>query len=388
MHKPYSLHKRPSKKFKHVYYCQFYDEDGNRLTARSTGHVSKSAADTWAIEQLKKGVISSGKNVTFGKYAENWWTWDKCPYVKSKRSRGVNLSRSYVDLMHAYLKNHILPYFESKRLQNINAPTIENWMQQLREKKGRTGKHLSHTTVNHCLTCLKIMLQQAVRLECLTKNPAEHILQFKENQREKSILTIDQMKALFNEDTISEIWSGDLRHYTMNLLAASTGMRLGECQALQLQHIYGEGYVSVVYTWDPKYGLKEPKRGSYRDIPIPSKTMSYLGEVIDTLPFKDPDDLVFIDGVQKVPIRNELILKGLYHALENIGITKEERDEKYITFHSWRHFYNSLMRGKIHDAKLRRLTGHKSLEMTELYTHFNLADYRDVKEIQERYFGT
>lgn len=387
MHKPYNLYKRPATKKNHyLYYCRFYDEDGNRLPGRSTGQTSKSAAEAWAIEQLKKGVISSDKNVTFGKYAESWWIWDECPYVKSKVSRGVKLSHSYVDLMRAYLKNHIMPYFESKRLQNINTRMIENWMQRLREKKGRTGKLLSHTTINHCLTCLKIMLKEAMRLEYFHRNPAEHILQLKEDQREKSILTTDQVKVLFNDDTINEIWGGDLRYFTINLLAASTGMRLGECQALQIQNVREEGSVSVVYTWDPKYGLKEPKRGSYRNIPAPSKTMFYLGEVISTLPYKGPEDLVFIDGVQKVPIRNELILKSLYRAFEHIGITKKEREEKYITFHSWRHFYNSLMRGKIHDSKLRRLTGHRTLEMTELYTHFNIADYQDVRQIQEQYF--
>jgi len=44
------------------------------------------------------------------------------------------------------------------------------------------------------------------------------------------------------------------------------------------------------------------------------------------------------------------------------------------------------MRGKIHDSKLRRLTGHKSLEMTEHYTRFSLEDFKDVIEVQEKYF--
>ena len=387
MHKLFSLHKRPTtKKNKQVYYCQFYDESGNRLTARSTGQTSKAAAETWAYGQLQRGIIASDKNVTFGKYAEKWWIWDECPYVKSKVSRGVNLSRRYVDLMRAYLENHILPYFGKKRLQKINTHSIEAWIQQLREKKGRIGITLSHTTINHCLTCLKIMLKEAVRLGYLQKNPADPILQLKENQREKSILTLVQVKSLFYDSDIDETWGTDIRHYTINLLSASTGMRLGECQGLQIQHVHNDGYIAVVHTWDPKYGLKEPKRSSYRDIPIPSKTLLYLSEVIGALPYKGPDELVFIDGVQKVPIRNELVLKNLYNALENIGITKEERQERNITFHSWRHFYNSLMRGKIHDSKLRQLTGHRTLEMTEHYTHFNLADYQDVRQIQEQYF--
>ena len=299
----------------------------------------------------------------------------------------MSLSRRYVDVMRGYLEHHILPYYEKKRLQKINTHTIETWIQQLREKKGRIGKTLSHTTINHCLTCLKIMLKEAVRLGYLQKNPSDPILQLKENQRKKSILTLEQVKTLFTDTTINEVWSGDIRHFAINLLAASTGMRLGECQGLRIQHLHNDGYISVVHTWDPKYGLKEPKRSSYRDIPIPSKTLFYLYEVIGALPYKDADDLVFIDGIQKVPIRNELVLKKLYKALENVGITKEERQDRNITFHSWRHFYNSLMRGKIHDSKLRQLTGHRTLEMTEHYTHFKIEDFHDVLKIQEDYFG-
>jgi hypothetical protein len=150
-HKPFNLYKRPSqKKNKYVWYVRFYDEDGNRLAGRSTGQASKAAAENWAYEQLKKGIISSPKNITFGKFAEDWWIWNKCSYIKGKIARGGVISRSYTDLMRAYLDNHILPYFKDIKLQKINTRLIEKWLMKLSEKPGRTGKILSHATVNHC----------------------------------------------------------------------------------------------------------------------------------------------------------------------------------------------------------------------------------------------
>jgi integrase len=185
------------------------------------------------------------------------------------------------------------------------------------------------------------------------------------------------------EDNIDKIWGGDLKHYAANLLSASTGMRIGEVQALQVQNTHQE-YVSVIYNWNYKYGLKEPKWRSYRDIPIPTKTSKYLFQIIDSSPFQEPDDLVFWGLGRKLPLWNEQILKVLYETFERIGITPEQRRERNITFHSWRHFYNTIMRGKIHDAKLRLLTGHRTLEMTDHYTKFRLEDFRDVLEIGER----
>jgi integrase len=386
-HKPYNLYKRPTKRpGKNIYYVQFYDESGKRMTAVSSGQTSKAAAETWAIEQLKRGLITPDKDITFAQFARDFWVWDRCAYVKSRHARGADISRRYVESMRGYLQNHILPYFSDRKLQKISASMIEKWIMDLRDKSGKDGGPLSPTTVNRCFTCFKIMLKEAVRLEYLHKSPALGITQLREKPEKRSILTIEEVRELFQDDEIDRVWNGDLRHYTLNLLAATTGMRLGEVQALQVQHVHEE-YITVLFSWDKKYGLREPKWGSQREIPIPSRSSTKLAELIALSPFQEPNDFVFFGKDRKTPMRDKTISGALYNALQTIRISEDERRERYITFHSWRHFYNSLMRGKIHDAKLRRLTGHKTLEMTERYTHFNLEDFKDVVRIQEEYFS-
>jgi len=386
-YKPYNLYKRKTtKKGQFIYYCQVRDDTGNRMTARSTGQTSKPAAEAWAIEQLRQGLITTKKNITFGQYAADWWVWDRCRYIKGRLARGARISQDYVDGMRIYLRKHILPYFDSTKLQNITADQVENWLLGLREKPSSSGTPLSPTTVNHCLTCLKIMLKEAVRRGYLLRSPSEGIKQLAEKPKEKTILTMEEMQTLFLDENIDRVWSGDLFHYTLNLLAASTGIRMGEAQGLQVQHIH-IGYIGIHHTWSRKYGLKEgAKWGSQREVPIPSKTSQRLQDLVIYSPFNEPEDLVFYGKERNVPIYNKIISESLYRALEEIGISTEERKARNVTFHSWRHFYNSLMRGKIHDSKLRRLTGHKTEEMTEHYTVFNLVNFQDVVEIQEEYF--
>ena len=132
-------------------------------------------------------------------------------------------------------------------------------------------------------------------------------------------------------------------------------MRMGEIQALSISNIH-ERYVSEKYSWSPKYGLVPPKGNSVRDNPIPYKTVKYLNKLMDITPYKGPDDLIFWGADRFIPIRNEIILNNLYSALEGIGISKEARKERNITFHSWRHFYNTVMRGKVPDSKLSENT--------------------------------
>jgi integrase len=49
------------------------------------------------------------------------------------------------------------------------------------------------------------------------------------------------------------------------------------------------------------------------------------------------------------------------------------------------HQFNTYMRGKVDDAKLQQLTGHRTLRMVDNYTHFFLSDFRDVVAVQEQY---
>jgi hypothetical protein len=145
-HRAFNLYKRPTtKNGKYIYYVQFYDDNGNRLIARSTGQTSKAAAENWSYEQLRKGIIATDKNITFGRFAKDWWIWDKCQYVNGRRARGSNIPRAYIDSMRRMLDLHILPYFKDKKLQKINSRMIETWVMTLREKSGKNGNTLSHT---------------------------------------------------------------------------------------------------------------------------------------------------------------------------------------------------------------------------------------------------
>ena len=152
---PFTLYPRKANKGKIIWYYRTYDEFGNRTFGKSTGQTSKAAAKQYVVELIKKGALVTKGNPTFSKYAENWWIWDKCSYVKSRIQRGKSVSRDYVDIMRGYLVKHIIPYFKDIKLQNITAKMIEDWVLKLRETPGENRKTLSHSTVNPSLISIK-----------------------------------------------------------------------------------------------------------------------------------------------------------------------------------------------------------------------------------------
>ena len=101
------------------------------------------------------------------------------------------------------------------------------------------------------------MMNEAERLDYLKNNPMNNIKLLQKNCRVKSILTYEEVKMIFNPDKISQIWKNDII-FTANLLAASTGLRMGEIQALQPENIFID-YIHVCHSYDRKYGLKETK---------------------------------------------------------------------------------------------------------------------------------
>lgn len=366
---------------KPTYYARFRTDDGALLPWKSTGETTKTRAENWARKEWRTGRLTTRENLTFGTFAEKWWKWGECDYIRGRLDRGKSLSRTYADIQRGYLETHILPHFKAAKLAKITPRTIEGWVIGLKSKA-----ELSPTTVNHCLTTLKTMLGEATRLGVIPSNPALPVEHLKESPKEKQILTLEEVRLLFADGALSEKWEGSLPHFAFNLLAASTGLRMGEVQGLQVQHVH-PGYIAVVHAWERKYGLKEPKWGSAREVPIPKKVSGYLAQLIEASPHKEPESLVFYGRDAQTPIGHKEILQTFYTALDGIGISGEERARRNVTFHSWRHLFNSLCRSRIPDYKLQRLTGHRTQEMTEHYTHLNLADFSDVVALQEEALG-
>jgi hypothetical protein len=189
----FSLYPRRCADGKRVYYYRTYDDEGRRTTGRSTGQTSKATARVFVFDQTKAGTLVVRPVLTFGKYAENWWKWGECSYIRRKLERGRSISHSYVDAMRTNLTLHVLPQFEDVKLSNMTARMIEAWHMELKEKKSKAGGTLSATTANACLTVLKIMLTEAARLGYIASNPAAGIEGLKEHTKEKTILFLAPM---------------------------------------------------------------------------------------------------------------------------------------------------------------------------------------------------
>lgn len=92
------------------------------------------------------------------------------------------------------------------------------------------------------------------------------------------------------------------------------------------------------------------------------------------------ESIVFCAAGDKTrPMSKSVIEKQFYRALGAIGIDERERRERGIVLHSHRHTLNTLLRSRgVPAAKVRAITGHRSAQMSDWYTNFQVDDFHDV----------
>ncbi len=366
---PFTLTKRYTGK-KTVYYYFVYDKTGRRRKF-STGCTTKTQAMVYTLELYRTNSLIPEKKeakpiLTFGEYADGWWTPD-CEYVKAEKLRGRQLSKQYITTNRQLLNRYILPTFKSTALIDITPSRIETWQRYLIEKKKLSPKY-----ANNILSIFSVILDEARRQGHIAINPAREVRTLANNSKERGILSFDEARELL---TNLSYWDNPMA-YTASLLAACTGMRLGEIRALRPSDLR-DGYIHVEHSVDLYGALKSTKTGDKRDLPIPGSLMETLKKLAK---LSGKCDRIF--SVADVPIGSKTIRFSLYRALSRMGIEEAERVKRNITFHSWRHFLNSqLLSNGVNELKTRKITGHSTAAMTEHYAKFLVNDFADVLKI-------
>ncbi len=379
--KPYSIFKRGR-----IFYAQFKLPNNQWGTAKSTGKTSKGQADAWAVSYLTTGKIVT-KVSTLREYATDFFSWEGT-WATDRRVRGLRLSPHHCQDCNRLLEKHVFPALGEKKLTAIDRATIRDFRNELFKQNYSGG------TINKTLSVIKMILDAALDDSLIQYVPK--IDRAADNQKQRGTFTVDEVKKLFSIEWISDTFHchpprEQFKGYAGNLLACSTGLRMSEIQALVLSDIHlKDGYINVRRAWDRVYGMKQTtKSGRARNIIIPGIVATALSKLIEMNPYHDnPDSFLFFGDLNpNKPIESKTLTRTLYTAMRKIGIDEEVRRNRNLTFHSHRHFFNSLLvNAKVPLQKIQSQTGHLTPEMTQLYYHSSIDDMSDIRAVQDSLF--
>lgn len=351
-----------------IYYYVTRDENNRRLQY-STGESDQQKALQVCLDRMAQGKLIPNSRLSFSNYAKDFYDYDKSPYIQGKVKRGFNYKRASAIARDSFIKKEAIPFFNDKLISQISPGDIERFIMTLKEKG------LTNTTLDFKINALKLVFNYAYKMGDIKFNPVNQIMLFKKDTREKGFFNKDETDKLFGNSALEKIWDNNLIIYTMTLLAFHTGCRLGELQALQVQDLnLHESCIEIKHSWNDRFGLGSTKTGKNRIIPVSKELM---GRLLNLSWGKDVGDFVFSDTDGKTPIARHKIYAQFKKALCNVGITEEERQKRNLSFHSWRHtFASNLANDNVPELYIRRLTGHSSTQILDVYSHVQVEKLR------------
>lgn len=390
--RPFALYRRAVKgSRKYVYYARIRDPETGRYTRTvSTGRSSRVRAEEWVNQLLRseadqeKEARNRNDRVTVADLARSFWDYDG-DYAASRRARGKTISRGYLKISESYTRNHIIPHWGTTPVIEVTTPAVDRWVLGLHQ----SGRYAPATT-NKILQAFRTLLDGAVLHEIITTNPASSVQPIRETYVRRGVLSDREVRRLLR-------WPGpwsDHRLYTINLLAFSTGARMGEIRGLQVEDIHRD-HIVISHSWEEGFGLKKPKYNSVRAVPIGCRVYDALQKDLEEWA---PESIVFFGKNRQTPMSKSHIGNGLIDALvtmrlpESMKADREKRQKlralyaaRNVSFHGWRHKLNTVLRAAgIPDSKIRLLTGHRGSTMTDWYTSYRTSDFSDVQMIQSK----
>lgn len=289
--------------------ARYRDGTGPQKTAPIT-FATKADANRWlsrAQADLDRGEWfdpHAGKE-TFGDYADRW--------IDTRLVRGRPLAPRTAELYRGQLRRHLAPAFATTELRRLEATAVRSWYAHL---SGPAGP--GQVTAAKCYRLLRAICGTAVEDGLILKNPCAIRGAGQERSAERPMFSVAQVQAL--TEAVGERWKAAV------LLAAWTGLRLGELAALRRANLdLAAGTVSVTATAVDVVGEARasgpPKsEAGRRTVAIPPHILGALEHHLATYAQPGPRGLVFVGPLGGPLRRNNFATKVWQPAARAAGL--------------------------------------------------------------------
>ncbi|MES1049936.1 site-specific integrase [Bacillus thuringiensis] len=343
-----------------------YKEMGKYKETSKGGFKTKKEAQLAAAkieEKLANGVDVNSHNITFNDYMYEWLDTYK---------KGTISERTYT----IYRKNirlFILPAFGNIKLKDLTRVKYQKFINDLLKTRSKQTVSLINATMHNAL---EIAVNE---LEILTKNPTNKI-SIKEHQvinkrSEIKCFDIDELKLFLNYVLNGQ---ATFKYYSLFMFLSRTGLRIGECLALQWTDIefdkkqvyINKTLITTQRNQPIKFGPPKNK-SSIRTLTLDDSTLSLLKQMKieqaqNTLRngrYYQDYDFVFTNEDNSCILRASTLV-FLKEACKRGGF-------EYITLHGFRHTHAvHLLQSGANIKYVSERLGHSTINMTaDVYLH-------------------
>ena len=346
--------------------------DGKRRVRTITINGTRKDAEAKLAELLNdqaKGRLIDPSTITVGERVRAW--------LAGKSELTAGTVEGYLRI----IEKRIEPGLGAVELQRLRPADVKGWLDGLRSRK---GQKLKGQTLKHAFNILNAALDEAVRLDLVSRNVAGSVTPPRRNHEEVEILTADPVNAALASLDGSRL-------HTLARLAFATGARRSELLALRWSDLNSKrGVVKIERSLEQtkgKLAFKSTKtKHGRRSITLPASAVAMLGghrrEQLELrmkigLGKPDADALIFCNHDGE-PISPNYVSTEWRRLIRKIGLK--------VTFHSLRHSHASaLIAAGLDVLSISRRLGHSRASITlDVYSHLFKNDDGGAAEAIEK----
>lgn len=285
---------------------------------------------------------------------------DFLDFIKLERSLSENSIAAYRRDMQKFIQ-----FLDEKKLKikplDIKAEHVQSYVLHIH------NKGLAKSSQSRMLSGLRAFYQYLVYEDYLDSNPATKIDMPKIAQKLPEVLSKEEVDELCKLQYQGKDIHEKHRNQLIIEMLYACGLRVSELVELKISNIiWSEQFIKVVGK-----GNKE------RLVPIAKDTLAliqkYVAETRPHYPVKPgAEDFLFLNRRGNF-LSRAMIFNIIKRAAEKAGI------QKNISPHTLRHsFATHLVQSGADLRSVQQMLGHESIMTTEIYTHLNTDDLKDV----------
>ena len=184
--------------------------------------------------------------------------------------------------------------------------------------------------------------------------------------------------------------NGETNDPNLSISSPADGHADGRDQAIQIRDTV-LNKIFVRHAWSiTDGGLKCPKNGEEREIPLLPIVREAIEDYLDNKPFvSNPDALLFPSEVPGVPYDEKQVVEDFYRVLSSIVISEKERKARNIVLHSWRHYCAKNLAAVTTKSIGMKILGHKTSVMFDHYSdHVDKETFKAMEEAMSNGLGS
>lgn len=281
--------------------------------------------------------------------------------VRNMAKRTINGIVWRLDKFIMYLAKNRITHIDA-----INKETIRSYQIELYQTINTRGRQNCVSYQNGMLSAVKQFMRFLHERDYIVSDPAKDVQYAKQPKSlPRGVLTPSEARKIIHApDTKTVI---GYRDRTILEVLYSSGIRKEEVNSLTLKDVdYNDGFLRI----------DEGKGNKDRIVPIGRICCRYLENYIKSVRpelIKDPyNNHLFLS------LRGNRLSKNMVWELVK-KYAKKARIRKNVHPHTFRHTCaTTMLKNKADLNSIRKILGHTSLNTTQIYTHLNITDLKEV----------